>query len=268
MMTDGKKKLLVDKTVKGHWKVILDNPPINLIDDSMYDELYDLVTEIEADAALKVVTFESANPDFFIAHYSSAEPRSRFGIPPWIETAQRLAASSVLSIAVIRGRVRGGGSEFAMGCDIRFASREKTIFGQPEVGTGLIPGGGALERLPLLVGRARALEIVLGADDFDADTAERYGWINRAIPEDKLDAHVAGFVARVLSFDKRVLAVSKSTINKTGLPNRADLQETQDTFFKTFAWEGFQQRIPSLLKRGIGKPGEFELNLGKNIADL
>ena len=130
-MTEGKKKLLVDKTVKGHWKVILDNPPINLIDDSMYDELYDLVTEIEADEALKIVTFESANPDFFIAHYSSAEPRSRFGVPPWIETAQRLAASSVLSIAVIRGRVRGGGSEFAMGCDIRFASREKAIFGQP-----------------------------------------------------------------------------------------------------------------------------------------
>ena len=269
-MTDAKKKLLVDKTVAGHWKVVLDNPPINLINDSMYDELYDLVTEIEieADAGLKVVTFESANPDFFIAHYSSAEPRSRFGVPPWIESAQRLAASSVLSIAVIRGRVRGGGSEFALGCDIRFASRERAMFGQPEVGTGLIPGGGALERLPLLVGRARALEIVLGADDFDADTAERYGWINRAIAENDLDGHVNGFVARILSFDKRVLAVAKETINKIGLPNGSDLQETQDTFFKTFAWEGFQQRIPKLLKSGVGQAGDFELNLGKNIANI
>src|SRR4051812_19212212 len=215
MMTDAKKKLLVDKTVAGHWKVVLDNPPINLINDSMYDELYDLVTEIEieADAGLKVVTFESANPDFFIAHYSSAEPKSRFGVPRWIEAAGRLAASSVLSIAVIRGRVRGGGSEFALGLDIRFASRERAVFGQPEVGTGLIPGGGALQRLPQLVGRARTLEIVLGGDDYDADTAERYGWINRAIPEAALDAFVANFVRRVVSFDKQALSAAKSFIN-------------------------------------------------------
>lgn len=267
-MAEEKKKLLVNKTVEGHWKVILDNPPINLIDDGMYDEFYDLVTEIEADEALKIVTFESANPDFFIAHYSPAEPRSRFGLPPWIEAAQRLAASSVLSVAVIRGRVRGGGSEFALACDLRFASRERAIFGQPEVGIGLIPGGGALERLPLLVGRARALEIVLGANDYSAETAERYGWINRAVPEDDLDAHIADFVARILSFDKRVLAASKSTINKVGLPSRADLQDTQDTFFKTFAWAGFQQRIAKLGEHGLGKPGEFELNLGKKIAKI
>ena len=261
-------KLIVDKSQEGHWKIILDNPPINLIDDSMYDDLYDLVGEIETDANLKVVTFESANPDFFIAHYSSAEPRSRFGVPRWIETAQRLAASHVLSIAVIRGRVRGGGSEFALGCDIRFGSREKAIFGQPEVGTGLIPGGGALQRLPLLVGRARALEIVLGGDDFDADTAERYGWINRAIPDADLDDFVANFVRRVLSFDKRVLGVSKSAINSTGLPDSVELQETQDTFFQTFTWDGFVERLPKLVKRGIGQSGEFEMNLGRNIGDL
>lgn len=263
-----KNKLIVDKITEGHWKIILDNPPINLIDDSMYDDLYDLVGEIETDANLKVVTFESANPDFFIAHYSAAEPRSRFGVPRWIETAQRLAASHVLSIAVIRGRVRGGGSEFALGCDIRFGSREKAIFGQPEIGTGLIPGGGALQRLPLLVGRARALEIVLGGDDFDADTAERYGWINRAIPEADLDDFVANFVRRVLSFDKRVLGVSKSAINNTGLPDPIELQETQDTFFQTFRWDGFVERLPRLIKRGIGQPGEFEMNLGRNIGDL
>ena len=124
---------------------------------------------------------------------------SRFGKPRWIETATRLARSNVLSIAVVRGRARGGGSEFALACDIRFASREKAIFGQPEVGCGLIPGGGALERLPLLVGRARTIEIVLGSDDFNADTAERYGWINRAIPDAELDSFVANFVRRVLS---------------------------------------------------------------------
>jgi enoyl-CoA hydratase/carnithine racemase len=217
-MGEGKQTLITDKTTPGHWRVTLDNPPINTIDDRMYDAFYDLVGEIEAEPALKVVTFESANPDFFLAHYSTAEPHSRFGVPRWIEAAGRLAASSVLSIAVVRGRVRGGGSEFMMGADIRFASREKAIFGQPEVATGLIPGGGALQRLPLLVGRARALEIVLGGDDFDADTAERYGWINRAIPDAELGEFVANFVRRVVSFDKQALAAAKSILNSSGLP--------------------------------------------------
>jgi len=262
------KALIVDKSVPAYWRVKLNNPPINAITDRMYDEFYDLVGEIEANQSLKVVTFESANPDFFIAHYSTAEPRSRFGVPRWIEAADRLAKSSVLTIAVIRGRVRGGGSEFTLALDVRFASREKAVFGQPEVATGLIPGGGALDRLPLLVGRARAIEIILGADDYDADTAERYGWINRALPDAQLDAFVANYVRRVLSFDKQALSTAKAAINRTGLADPASLKSVQDTFFKSFAWEGAQKRIPILIQRGIGKPGEFELNLGKNVGDL
>lgn len=267
-MSDARKKIIVDKATLGHWRVTLDNPPINAIDDSMYDEFFDLVDAIAAEPALKIVTFESANPDFFIAHYSTAEPRSRFGVPPWIAAATRLAQSDVLSVAVVRGRVRGGGSEFTMACDIRFASRECAIFGQPEVGTGLIPGGGALERLPLLVGRSRALEIVLGADDFDADTAERYGWINRAVPEAELDGFVANFVRRILSFDKQALSTCKAAINRTGLPDTAQLQATQDTFFTTFGWAGAIERFPKLRARGIGTPGDFELNLGRHVGDL
>jgi enoyl-CoA hydratase/carnithine racemase len=267
-MSDARRKLLTDRSTPGYWRVVLDNPPINAIDDQMYDELYDLVGEIETEPSLKVLTFESANPDFFIAHYSTAEPRSRFGAPPWIEAATRLASSSALSIAVIRGRVRGGGSEFALACDIRFASRERAIFGQPEVGTGLIPGGGALQRLPRLVGRSRALEIVLGADDFDAESAERYGWINRAIPDGDLDDFVANFVRRILSFDKQVLGVAKATINHFGLPDRAELEATQETFFKTFGWPGAVERMPKLRARGIGTAGEFELNLGRRLGDL
>jgi enoyl-CoA hydratase/carnithine racemase len=267
-MNDVRKKLITDKTKPGHWRVTLNNPPINAIDDSMYDEFYDLVGEIEADNNLKVVTFESANPDFFIAHYSTAEPRSRFGVPQWIDPAMRLAQSSVLSIAVIRSRVRGGGSEFTMACDIRFASRERAIFGQPEVGTGLIPGGGALQRLPLLVGRSRALEIVLGADDYSAEMAERYGWINRAVPEAELDSFVANYVRRILSFDKQALSTCKATINQHGLPDKAELQATQNTFFKTFGWPGAIERMPKLRERGIGTVGDFELNLGHHIGNL
>ncbi len=260
--------IVTDKTTPGHWRVTLDNPPINAIDDRMYDEFYDLVEEIEADPLLKVVTFESANPDFFIAHYSSAGPRSRFGKPPWIAAATRLAQSNALSIAVIRGRARGGGSEFALACDIRFASKEKAIFGQPEVGTGLIPGGGALDRLPLLVGRSRAIEIVLGAEDYDAETAERYGWINRAIADAELDDFVANFVRRVLSFDQQALSTAKKIINQRGLPDPAQLQATEDIFFTTYQWPGATERMPKLRERGIGTPGEFELNLGRHIGNL
>jgi enoyl-CoA hydratase/carnithine racemase len=260
--------IVADKTTPGYWRVTLDNPPINVIDDRMYDEFYDLVDEIEADPSLKVVTFESTNPDFFIAHYSSAEPRSRFGKPPWIAAATRLAQSAVLSIAVIRGRARGGGSEFTLACDIRFASKEKAIFGQPEVGIGLIPGGGALQRLPLLVGRSRAIEIVLGAEDFDAQTAERYGWINRAIPDAELDDFVANFVRRVLSFDQQALRTAKKIINHVDLPDPAELQATEDVFFTTYRWPGAIERMPKLIERGIGTPGEFELNLGDHLGNL
>jgi enoyl-CoA hydratase/carnithine racemase len=267
-MNDVPKRVTTDKTTPGYWRVTLNNPPINAIDDRMYDEVFDLVQDIEAEPSLKVVTFESANPDFFIAHYSTAEPRSRFGTPRWIDAATRLAQSVVLSIAVIRGRVRGGGSEFTLACDVRFASRERAIFGQPEVGTGLIPGGGALQRLPLLVGRPRAIEIILGADDFDAETAERYGWINRAVPEAELDGFVGNFVRRILSFDKQSLSTCKATINQVGLPDKSQLQATQDTFFTTFGWPGAKARIPKLIERGIGKAGEFELNLGRLLGDL
>jgi enoyl-CoA hydratase/carnithine racemase len=267
-MSQSSRTLTVDKSVAGYWRVTLDNPPINVIDDGMYDAFYDLVGEIEADAALKVVTFESANPDFFIAHYGVSGARSRFGVPRWIDAATRMAKSGVLSIAVIRGRVRGGGSEFALACDLRFASRERAIFGQPEVGTGLIPGGGALQRLPLLVGRSRALEIVLGANDFDADAAERYGWVNRAMPDAELDAFVADFIGRVVSFDRRALQTAKSIINHAGLPDPAALQATQDIFFQSFTWEGAKERLPKLRERGIGQAGDFELNLGRRLGSL
>jgi enoyl-CoA hydratase/carnithine racemase len=267
-MTDIVKKVTVDKTVPGYWRVTLNNPPINAIDDSMYDEIYDLVGEMEKEPTLKIVTFSSANPDFYIAHYSLAEPRSRFGKPRWIDAAMRLAKSDVISVAVIDGRVRGGGMEFTMACDIRFASLENSIFGQPEVGTGLIPGGGALQRLPLLVGRARALEIILGADDYDAATAEKYGWINRAVPRVELHDFITTFVRRILSFDKLALATCKAIINHAGLPNQPELQATEDIFFTTFGWAGAVARFPKLRERGIGTHGDFELNLGREVGNL
>jgi enoyl-CoA hydratase/carnithine racemase len=248
--------------------VTLDHPPINTVDDRMYDEIFDLVEKIEKEPSLKVVTFESVNPDFFLAHYGIGESSSRFGKPRWIEAAVSLAKSSVVSIAVIRGRARGGGSEFSLGCDIRFASREKAIFGQPELGFGMIPGGGALDRLPLLVGRARAIEIILGADDLDADTAERYGWINRAIPEAELDGFVANFVRRILSFDRHALSTAKAILNQAGLATEAQLQATQAKFGAILSSPEALRRMTKARELGLGAGGEYELNLGRHAAEF
>src|SRR5260370_14652427 len=181
-MDEATTRLTVDKQVPGYWRVTVNHPPINTVDDLMYDEVFDRVQAIEAEPGLKVVTFESADPDYFLAHYGVGESQSRFGAPRWRDAAIQLAHSNVLSIAVIRGRARGGGSEFALGCDVRFASRESAIFGQPEVGFGLIPGGGATERLPLLVGRSPAIELVLAGAHFHSDTPAKDGWINPALP--------------------------------------------------------------------------------------
>ncbi|GAA4622604.1 enoyl-CoA hydratase/isomerase family protein [Actinoallomurus vinaceus] len=267
-MNEPATKITIDKQVPGYWRVTLDNPPINTVDDQMYDEVFDLVEAMDAEPALKVVTFESANPDYFLAHYGVGESSSRFGTPRWLEAATRLTHSNVLSIAVVRGRARGGGSEFALACDTRFASREKAIFGQPEVGFGLIPGGGALQRLPLLVGRSRAIEIVLGADDFDADTAERYGWINRAVPDAQLDDFVAGFVRRVLSFDGQALATAKQILNQTFIPNPDQLQSTQATFGATLRRPQARELVTKARERGLGTAGAFELDLGRSVAEL
>jgi enoyl-CoA hydratase/carnithine racemase len=267
-MTESTTRLTVDKQVPGYWRVTLNHPPINTVDDLMYDEIFDLVQAIDAEPALKVVTFESANPDYFLAHYGVGESQSRFGVPPWRDAAIQLAHSKVISIAVIRGRARGGGSEFALACDVRFASRERAIFGQPEVGFGLIPGGGATERLPLLVGRSRAIEIVLGGDDFDADTAEKYGWINRAIPEAELDDFVNGFVRRVVSFDGRALATAKQRLNQTFLPDPGHLEATGAAFVESLRSPQAGELMAKARDRGLNTASPFELDLGRAIAEL
>src|SRR5689334_3829721 len=165
-----------DRGSPGRWTVTFSNPPINMFVPTTIVELGALMTELEADPSVKVVVFQSANPDFFIAHLDVSKAAERpevLGV--WRDFVLRLASTPVVSIAKIRGRTRGIGNEFVLACDMRFASRQSALFGNPEIGVGLVPGGGALEWLPRLVGRSRALEIVLSGDDFDADIAERYG---------------------------------------------------------------------------------------------
>src|SRR5579863_2376467 len=227
----------IDRTHPGRWTITFSNPPINMFLPTTIVELEALMTDLEADPSAKVVVFQSANPDFFIAHLDVAKAAERPEVLDlWREFVLRLSSSPVVSIAKIRGRTRGIGNEFVLACDMRFASRQNALFGNPEVGVGLIPGGGALEWLPRLVGRSRALEFVLSADDFDADIAERYGWVNRALDDDRLDSFVDTLVRRLTSFDRDVLAAAKAQINRYGTPTAAELKSSNDLIFPMLAW--------------------------------
>ena len=210
--------------------------------------------------------FQSANPDFFIAHLDVAKAAERpevLGL--WRDFVLRLSAAPVVSIAKIRGRARGIGNEFVLACDMRFASRQNAVFGNPEVGVGLIPGGGALEWLPRLVGRSRALEFVLSADDFDADIAEHYGWVNRTLDDDDLDSFVDTLARRLASFDREVLAAAKTQINRFGMPTATELQSSNDMIFPMLAWPDAQARRGKLRNIGYGVRSDFELNFGRYL---
>ena len=256
----------IDRTFSGRWTITFNNPPINMFIPTTIVELEALMTDLEADPFVKVVVFQSANPDFFIAHLDVAKAAAQPGVLDlWRNFVLRLSSTAIVSIAKIRGRTRGIGNEFVLACDMRFASRQNALFGNPEVGVGLIPGGGALEWLPRLVGRSRALEIVLGADDFDADIAERYGWVNRTLDDDDLDSFVDRLVRRLASFDREVLAAAKAQINRFGTPTATELQSSNDMIFPMLTLPAAQARRAKIRDVGYGVPSDFELNFGRYL---
>src|SRR5580692_7987067 len=235
------------------------------MDGPMFLSLQDLLVRMDASPDLRVVVFESAIPDFFLAHFDLTGNLGNVmtavglsGLPILLDTFVRLTTSPVVSIARIRGCVRGASSEFVLACDMRFASRENTRLGQPEVAVGLHPGGGGAERLPHLVGRGRALEIVLGGNDFDGDTAERYGYINRALADAELDGFVDALARRIASFDGRAIAAAKSLVNQVSLPSTDRLLEAITSFETALTWPEAQQRIKGLLDRGLQREVDFE----------
>jgi enoyl-CoA hydratase/carnithine racemase len=258
-----------DRIHPGLWTITFSNPPINMFVPSTIVELGSLMTEIEADPSVKVLVFQSANPEFFTAHLDVAKAVERPGVLDlWRDFVLRLSSAPVVSIAKIRGRTRGIGNEFVLACDMRFASRQNAVFGNPEVGVGLIPGGGALEWLPRLIGRSRALEFVLSADDFDADIAERYGWVNRTIDDGALDSFVDTLARRLASFDGKTLATAKVQLNRFGMPAAAELQSSNDMIFPMLAWPDAQARRSKLHGIGYGVRSDFELNFGRYLPGL
>src|SRR5213083_1031579 len=264
-MTKSTAPVRVIEETPAYWRVLFDYPPFNIVDAILFQGLQDLLARMDASPSLRVVAFESANPEFYLAHFDLTGKTGNIttavgpsGLPILTDTFVRITRSPVASIAKIRGCVRGASSEFVLACDMRFASRENTLLGQPEVGVGMNPGGGGTERLPLLVGRGRALEIVLGANDFDGDTAERYGYVNRALPDAELDGFVEALAHRIASFDRRAIAAAKNLINQVSLPSADRLLDAFNSFGTALTWPEAQQRVGALIKRGLQKDVDFE----------
>src|SRR6201997_5653883 len=264
-MTESATPLRVIEETSAYWRVVFDYPPFNIVDATMFEVLQGLLARMDASPSLRVVVFESASPDFYLAHFDLIGKTGNIttavgtsGLPILTDTFVRLTRSQVVSIAKIRGCVRGASSEFVLACDMRFASRENTLLGQPEVGVGVHPGGGGTERLPHLVGRGRALEIVLGANDFDGGTAERYGYVNRALPDAELDGFVDVLARRISSFDRRAIAAAKNLVNQVSLLSADRLLDALNSFQTALTWPEAQQRIQALLERGLQRDADFE----------
>jgi enoyl-CoA hydratase/carnithine racemase len=252
----------------------IDAPPMNLLGPELVRDLVSLIEGAEADPAISVLVFKSADPDYFISHVDLtrvAEYRQEAarltGEPSIALLFRHLSASRLVTIAQIAGRVRSAGSEFVLSCDMRFAARESAIFAQFESAFGQVPGGGATQYLTRLIGRGRALEVLLSADDYDADLAERYGWINRALPADTLDNFVRQLANRIAKFPAAGQVAIKERVNAIALAPTADFQRDSDLFGQQVHSAETQRLIKAATKRGL-QTRNAELKLAEMLADL
>jgi enoyl-CoA hydratase/carnithine racemase len=270
------KLIFLTKESPALWRVTLNNPPVNIFGPKTIPQLNEIISEIESDEQLKVVVFESAIDGFFMTHYdflsdpeeTTSLPPGPTGLLPLPDMLVRLSRAPVVSIAKIRGRATGVGSELALACDIRFASREKAILGHFEVGAGIVPGGGPMARLPGLMGRGRALEVLMGADDIPGDLAELYGYVNRALLDADLDDFVDSFAKRIASFDKKALSDTKRFVDVASLPSDHELGAEMVVCYASIGRPETQRRIKLLLDRGLHKAGDVEKRLGFHVGQL
>jgi len=258
-----------------YWRVTIDNPPVNVMGPEMVREFQELINALEADEHVRVVVFDSAVEDYFLNHSDffakledlTSMPAGPTGLPPWPDFLARLTRAPFTSIALVRGRATGNGSELTLACDMSFASREKAIFSQWEVGVSLVAGGGPMARLPRLMGRNRALEVLLSSEDIRGEQAEAYGYVNRALPDAELDAFVEAFATRIAGFDKWAIANTKRLVN-TSLPPDVELAAGWDACMTSIGRPAAQERIKALMAIGFHKPGDVENRLGYHIGQI
>jgi enoyl-CoA hydratase/carnithine racemase len=268
-------QIRVTRQTPAYWRVTIDNPPINVMGPEMVREFQETINALEADPHVKIVVFDSAVDGYFLNHSDftakledlTSMPDGPTGLPPWPDFLVRLTRAPFVSVALIRGRATGNGSEIALACDMSFASREKTIISQWEVGVGMIAGGGPMARLPRLIGRNRALEVLLSSEDIGADQAEAYGYVNRALPDSDLDAFVDALATRISGFDKWAIANTKRLVN-TSLPPDVEIGAGWDACIGSLARPAAQEGIKELFARGFHKPGDVEDRLGYYLGQI
>jgi enoyl-CoA hydratase/carnithine racemase len=249
-------------------------PPMNLLGPELVRDLVSLIKEAEPNEAVKVIVFKSADPDYFIPHVDITriveyrqEAAKLTGEASLALLFRHLSASRLITIAQIEGRVRAAGSEFALACDMRFAALESAIFGQFEPAFGLLPGGGAAQHLTRLMGRGRALEVMLSAQDYSAELAESYGWINRALPKAVLSDFVRSLAQRIASFPASGHAAVKARVNAIALAPADDFRRDSDAFGEAVRGPQAQSRIRAAMGRGF-QTREGEMNLSRMLGDF
>ncbi len=269
-------QIKVTRTSPAYWRITFDNPPLNLMGPEFVLEFRDIIAALETDHELRVVVFDSAVEGFFLNHSDfnakledlTSIPQGPTGLEAWPDILVRLTHAPVVSIALIRGRATGNGSEIALACDMSFASREKAILSQWEVGVGLVAGGGPMARLPRLMGRNRALEVLLSSNDIRGDLAEAYGYVNRSLPDAELDGFVEALATRIASFDKWAIANTKRLVNANSLPPDVEMAAGWDACMASLARPAAQERIKALFEQGFHKPGDAEDRLGFYVGRL
>lgn len=269
-------QIRLNRVSDAYWRIALDNPPLNLMGPGLILQFRDIVDLLETDEHVKVVVLESAVPGYFLNHSDfnvnldqlTNIPQGPTGLEAWPDILVRLPRAPVVSIALIRGRATGNGSELALACDMCFASREQTRLSQWEVGVGLVAGGGPMARLPRLVGRNRALEVLLGSDDIGGDLAEAYGYVNRSLPDMELDRFVDALASRIASFDKWAISNTKRLVNAANPVADVEIAAGWDTCMASIARPAAQARIKGLREIGFHEPGDVENRLGFYLGKL
>ena len=274
--SSGAAQVRVNRVSPTYWRIVMNNPPLNLMGPEFVLQFKEIMAAIESDAQLKVVVFESAVDGFFLNHSDfnakledlTGIPQGPTGLESWPDILVRLQRVPVVSIALIRGRATGNGSELTLACDMSFASREKTRLSQWEVGVGMVAGGGPMARLPRLIGRNRAMEVLMGSDDIGGDLAQAYGYVNRALPDAELDAFVEALATRIAAFDKWAISNTKRLVNAASPTPEVEMAAGWEACIASVLRPTTQARLRAFRELGFHNPGDAEDRLGFYLGRL